>query len=66
MKCRRAAGPAVLGLVWLSLAGCDEWTPPSGSQAIVPANHQENQQAKFEQFKASMKVRPFSPPRTLR
>ena len=68
MRCRRSAGLALLGLVLvlLGMAGCDEGTPPSGSRAIVPADHLEKQRVKIEQFMANMKARQFSKPGTSR
>jgi hypothetical protein len=59
MSRRRSAGlVALLGLVWLGAAGCDERVPPSGSRAIVPADYLEQQRARLEQMRASMKVQP--------
>jgi hypothetical protein len=66
MMCRRTAGLAVMGLVLFGMAGCDEGAPPSGSRAIVPADHLEQQRVKMEQLKATMKVRLSSKPGTQR
>ena len=62
MRWHRSAGIALVGLVWLSMAGCEDGAPPSGSRAIVPANYLEKQRVKIEEMKASMKTRPVSRP----
>ncbi|HZW32806.1 MAG TPA: hypothetical protein VFF52_18980 [Isosphaeraceae bacterium] len=60
MSRRRSAGLVALGLLWLGAAGCDESLPPSGSRAIVPADHLEQQRARLEQQRADIKVQPSS------
>jgi hypothetical protein len=46
----------------LGMAGCDAGIPPSGSRAIVPANHLEQQRVKLAEMKTKMKTQPFSSP----
>ena len=63
MRARRPFGkttPGLAGLVTfvLGMAGCDAGAPPSGSRAIVAADHLEKQRARFDQIRASMKPRP--------
>jgi hypothetical protein len=63
MKARRHVGVAMMGTGWLvgtliGVAGCDAGAPPTGSRAIVAADHLEKQQARIEQIRASMTPRP--------
>jgi hypothetical protein len=50
----------VLGLVLTAMAGCDGGAPPSGSRAVVAADHLDKQRAKVEQYRASLKPRTSS------
>jgi hypothetical protein len=51
-------GASCLGGALIAMSGCDAGTSPTGSRAIVAADHLEQQQAKIEQIRASMKARP--------
>jgi hypothetical protein len=67
MRARRRIGMAVLGAgclggTLIGQAGCDAGVPPTGSRAVVAADHLEQQQAKIEQIRASMKPRPSTKP----
>jgi len=46
-----------LGAILLGMAGCQEKLPASGSRAIVPLDHLEQQRAKMEQMTANLKAR---------
>ncbi len=66
MTHRRSTGLAVLGVLLLGMAGCDEGLPESGSRAIVPADHLEKQRARMEQMTANLKARFAPKPGSLR
>jgi hypothetical protein len=51
-------GAGCLGGTLIGMAGCGAGVPPTGSRAIVPADHLDQQQAKIEQVRASLKPRP--------
>jgi hypothetical protein len=54
--CRRSCAElVVLGVVLISLAGCDGGTPPRGARAVVPADHLDEQQARLERRKEKMR-----------
>ena len=44
----------------IGMAGCDAGTPATGSQAVVPADHRDKQNARAEQLRAGLKNRPSS------
>jgi hypothetical protein len=50
----------LLGLVLTAMAGCDGGAPTSGSRAIVAEDHLDKQRVKIEQYRASLKPRPYS------
>ena len=63
MRARRRVGAAMLGAAWLggaliSIASCDAGVPPSGSRAVVAADHLERQQPEIERIRTGMKPRP--------
>jgi hypothetical protein len=57
MAHRRSTGLAVLGAILLSMAGCEERLPETGSRAIIPADHLEKQRAKLDQMTVNVKAR---------
>jgi hypothetical protein len=50
----------LLAAILIGLAGCGGNIPASGSRAIVPADHLEQQRAKVVQMLANIKTRPAS------
>lgn len=67
MRARRPVGMAMLGAGWLGglligVAGCDAGAPPSGSRAVVAADHLDKQRDRIERIRASLKSRPSSKP----
>jgi hypothetical protein len=58
MTHRRSTALGLLGAIMLSVAGCGGNLPASGSRAIVPADHLEQQREKLKQLTANLKARP--------
>jgi hypothetical protein len=56
----RSSGLTLLGAILIGAAGCEASVPATGSRAIVPADHLEQQRAKLKQMTANIKPQPNS------
>jgi hypothetical protein len=56
MTHRRLTSLAVLSATLLGMVGCEDGLPQTGTRAIVPSDHLEQQRAKLGEMTAKIKV----------